>query len=294
MAVRVTERPRQAGTMEYRRPTALRDYVISGTTEKIVAQLALLAATPSFDLGVDLQTGGPVQIFRNKLDMKECGGGVWEATIRYESTPDTVDLTINFATTTKKLFQAYKQRRTYDCVAGLTLVPGDDYSISNVPDFGTQINVTDDGVEGVDIEVGAAELTITKKWKRAALNVDYLQTLLEFNSRTPINHDTFTYLWLGQTLSFVKGCLRLRSATVQSNTDEELNIAYHLVYAKPITTDDDFTVGDSPQITAEGWDYTWTWYKKQTVDGKVKTTPIGVIVNQVYPYKDFNLLALDA
>ena len=280
--------------MEYRRPTALRDYVISGTTEKIVAQLALLAATPSFDAGVDLQTGGPVQIFRNKLDMKECGGGVWEATIRYESTPDTVDLTINFGTTTKKLFNAYKQRRTYDCINGITLEPGDDYAFYQTVDYGTQINVTDDGVEGVDIEVGAAELTITKKWKRAALNVDYLKTLLEFNSRTPINHDTWTFLWLGQTLSFVKGSLRLRSTSVQSNTDEELNIAYHLVYSQPITTDDDFTVGDSAQIEAEGWDYVWTRYMRTTTAGRTATTPQQVMVNQVYPYKDFNLLALDA
>jgi hypothetical protein len=294
MAARAIERIRQTGSMEYRRPTAMRDYVVIDAGDKITAQFAVVDASPSFDLGIDMQTEEPINIFRNKIDIKECGGGVWEAVVHYNSTPNIMELSINFGVKTQKKYNAILQRKTYDAIAGIELEPGDDYSISNMPDYGTQIGVTDDGVEGVDVEVGAVEITISKKMQRAMISPAYYKLLMDFTSDSAVNHEDFVLLWLGQSFDFPKGSLRFRSASMKSNTQEELSLDLYMAYSRPITDADAFTVGVSPNIIAEGWDYVWTKYRKEVANGRTTTTPVGVVVQQIYPYRDFNGLQLEA
>jgi hypothetical protein len=116
MTVTVIERPKQAGEAHFKRPTSARDYVANGTFDRNEAILAIANASPQFDQGIDLQTGNTIQLYRNKVDIREMGGGVWEATVRYESSSDSVELSFSFGTQTTKVFVALEHVASYDAI----------------------------------------------------------------------------------------------------------------------------------------------------------------------------------
>jgi hypothetical protein len=289
----VIERPRQEGEVHYKMPTVERDFVISGTTSRTVALLAVAEAAPTEEETVD-NLGETIVVFRSKVKIKEIGGGVWEATVSYSSSPDTVDLVISFGVQTKKIYQSLATIKTYDCINGGPANDGPN-AHGAVPDFKGVIGANGDEVEGVDIEVGAIEFSITKKWKRAIVPAEYLMMLMNFVGReTPVNHEEWTFTWLGQELVFPEGSLRFRTPTLKQSSSEELEISYNFAYASPmLVTNTPFTVGASSSITMEGWEYGWVHYKTNTSNHRVIKTPVAFVVSQVYPKKDFNLLEIE-
>jgi hypothetical protein len=284
MTVTVIERPKQAGEAHFKRPTSMRDYVASGTFDRNEAILAIANASPQFDQGMDLQTGQTIQLYRNKVDVREMGGGVWEASVRYESSSDSVELSFSFGTQTGKVFVALEHVASYDAIT-TSGVTGTDH-----PDFERAIGVQGDKIEGVEIEVGKVEFAVTKKWKRAILPATYITTIADLTDRSSVNHATFTFLWMGQTLSFTRGNLRLRTVSVKQNSDEELEISYHFHYARPIVAADNYTVGSSVAIEKEGHHYMWTHFYEDVSAGVTTMIPWVVCIERVYEYKNFGLL----
>lgn len=158
---------------------------------------------------------------------------------------------------------------------------------NGVPDFNKAIGVNGDEVEGVEIEVGAFELSITKKWKLATLPSGYINVLSEFTKRSAVNHATYVIYWMGQTLTFPRGTLRFRSPSVKWTSEGELEIVYHFAYERSIIASDNFRVGNSGRIEKEGQLYGWTRFQKKTSGGRVITEAASYHVQQVYPYLNF-------
>ncbi len=293
MPIICKERPRQSGTVQYNRPTTERDYIVSGTTERTEALLAVAREAPREDLTVDDQDAD-VPVFRSNISIKEVGGGVWEATVSYGGTPDSIDLSVSFGVRTVKRYQALETVKSYDCIAGGVAVAGAG-AHGNVPDFKGAIGVKGDGdIEGVDIEVGSIEFSITKKWKRNRVSQDYFIKLFRFADQGAVNKYRFTIVWLEQHLIFPKGDLRFRSVNVKSSDTEELEMTYNFAYQSPLLENSNtpFKVGNSANIGMEGWEYGWVHYKTSTSASRITKVPVAFIVNRVYPYEDFEELEL--
>ncbi len=185
MAVVCQERPRQSTESHYLRPGGSREYVISGTRDKLTAQLAIINTAPNLDTGLD-SDGNEVPIFLDHISIKEEGGGIWIANVKYESSTDTTDLQFTFGATTTKIYQALEHIGSYDCIHG-----GSVEDTNLVAFHNGVIGVNGDEVEGVDIESSIIEFTITKKRYRATLPADYFQTLIDImDLRTPVNDGT--------------------------------------------------------------------------------------------------------
>ncbi len=175
---------------------------------------------------------------------------------------------------------------TADAVAADT-VPG-----ATVPDFHRMIGVNGGEVEGIDAEVGKVEISITKKWDKAALAASYLKLLADYTEQGGVNHDTYTIIWLGQILTFARGTLRFRCATVKSDSGGQLEITYNFAYQRNITVDDNVTIGQSAPMVREGWHAFWIFCKKGDSNGAAVSIPQSVHIVQVYPYLDFGALNL--
>jgi len=163
----------------------------------------------------------------------------------------------------------------------------------NVPEFNRMIGVNGGEVQGIDIEVGTVEITVEKKWARATLSSTYLATLATYIDRSPVAaEDPFTLTWFGQVLSFPRGTLRLRTATVKNDSAFSLEIAYSLSYQRNISTSENFTIGNSLPIEKKGHEAYWIFSRAQDNNNATVPTPQSVHIVQVYPYLPFAALNL--
>lgn len=285
MPVTCVERPRQASEGHYLRPGATREWLVAGTTVKLTAQLAVINTSPETDSGFD-SAGNQLVLFRDTFSMKEEGGGVWSATVRYESSADVTDMQFNFGTTSIKIYQALEHIRSYDLVNGG--IDTDAITLHN-----GVIGVNGDEVEGVDIEASNVEITITKKYRRTTIPATYFQTLMDImDLYTPVNNADFDYVWKGLTLTFPLGSLRLRGCPIKWTSMDEVEISYHFHYSRPIILNDDFHIGEGDAIEKEGHEYGWISYKLTTSNGTTTRTPESYNVEKVYPKRNFNSLLL--
>jgi hypothetical protein len=232
MAIRVIESPKQAGTVQFKGPTATREYVATGSLVKLDIQLAILATAPAMETGVDTATGGTIALFLNKVSVTEVGGGTWKATCDYANTPDQWDLKFNIGTQTTKRQQAIKHIRTYDCVlGGFKDGPGD--FTSGIKDFKGAIGVNGEEVAGVDCEIAKIEFTITLKLQFAALSSGYFWTVA--NMTPCVNNADYTIIFKGQSFIFPKGSLLFRGAPMTVDSDSQVTFTYFFAYSRNLT-----------------------------------------------------------
>lgn len=294
MPITVKERPRQKAECNFRRPRTVREYVISGTTDRTEAILAVAAASSPFDEGVDIVAGNAVQLFRNGVDVNELGGGKWEATVRYENSYSTsIEIAFQVGVGTKKIFTSLETIRGYDCIdpgpPGYVDGGGD---FENIPGFENAIGVNGDRTEGVDIEGGHVEFSVTKKTQFTSIPAAYLALLCEFGYENYVNSTAYSLFWMGQELTFATGCLRFRSFTCRMNSEQELEITYNFAFARAIVGADNWTVGNSIAITKEGWQYAWTHFREEVSASATTMVPVCVKIEKVYRYGNFALLSI--
>src|SRR6266404_3181553 len=154
MPIRITEKPKQAGSIQFRKPESRREFTISGSLSKLDIQLALLAYIPGADTGAD-ENGDTISIFLSKVAINEIGGGVWHGIADYSNTPDQFDLKINIGTQTSKRQQALEHIRTYDCVNGGFQDDDGTLDFGSIPAFRGAIGVNTEQTEvaGVEVEI---------------------------------------------------------------------------------------------------------------------------------------------
>lgn len=148
------------------------------------------------------------------------------------------------------------------------------YSDTGVPNFGKAINVTDNGVEGVDIIVPNLTISETHKYEPAAITSQFMATLSLLTGT--VNAD----VWRG----FASGEVLFTGASGNYN-DNIVAITYNFdIQANTM-------VGG---MTKYGWDYYWVLYEdvEDTGTGDVVKRPRAGYIEQVYPAGNFTLLGL--
>lgn len=147
--------------------------------------------------------------------------------------------------------------------------------------FQGAIGVTADSVEGVDITVPVYNFSEVHYKNRAFVDESYKLTLFALTGA--VNNKVFRNFSPGELL-FLGA-----SGTKRGTDDWELVFRFA---ASPNMAD--LVIGDMTGISKKGWEYMWVQYADQE-DADAKTLikqPISVHIEQVYPYKNFDLLRL--
>ena len=278
---RVFEKPRQTVKEHYSDPSSSREYSVIQAATRDEALLAVRSVAPQVD------TIDDVSRFYSHTEIKEHGGGCWDATVQYSKNPDTTELNIDIAAGTVKMTYSKETVQWYDCTG--EAVP--DAGVGEyVPDFEKGIGYNGKQFDGVDVEIPRLEFTINKKYRQTTLDGAYIATL--FKMAQTVNDDDFTITVAGQTLEFKKGSLRFRGARIKQDSDGNFDITYNFVYSKAIRDEDNLKIGKSENIIAEGQYYIWVYYAETTSGGRVVKTPTAAYVERVYDYSTFSDLQL--
>ena len=285
----VRERPRQAAEAHFLRPGATHEYVVSGASTRLSAQLALFGQIPSYEAGLDI-TGTEITIYLHTILLKEEGGGVWTATARYESTPDATQFNVTYGARSEKIFQAIEHVLAYSTIDGST---DDDPNLYTGPYFNGAIGINGDEIEGVEVEASNVEFMLSKVYRISGLPQDYIQGIFEMMSfRTPVNDAEWSFIWKNLTFEFPAGSLRLREVPIKWTSNDEVEISYRFHYSRPIVFDDSFSIGDSAYITKKGHEYLWVYYDTVEESGRTTKKATAVSIDQVYPEENFNFLEI--
>lgn len=164
----------------------------------------------------------------------------------------------SFTTTgaTKRMYQSLRTHQKVKIGGG------------TAPDFKNAINVTKDGVEGVDVVSPKMEITYTARCPAITLN--YLKTLYELTGT--YNTTPFFYFPIGDVLFLgADGAFR---------HNEGFTLTYHFGVFKG----GEVTVCESPltKITVYGTSYVWVTYTESESNGVKVKTPFAVYEEQVY------------
>ncbi len=256
MAFNCIEGPRQQASVERNKYTSRREYVFSGSLEKIDALKTIALASSATDPCVDIN-GTLIQLFKRKVDVKEAGGGVWSGTVDYDNTPDQFDMKINNGVQTTKMLQALETIAVYDAITG-DVVTGNGVGTANVPDFKNALGVKGDGlsmeVEGLDVEIGKMEFSLTRKMADASLSAGYEAYLATV---TPsVNNALWTFVYRGQLFAFPRGSVLFRGHTT-NDSSTNLEITHNFAYSRGIGKAADawsnaVTYHGSDQVTYNG------------------------------------------
>jgi hypothetical protein len=156
---------------------------------------------------------------------------------------------------------------------------------------GTAINVTDDGVEGVEIEVHRPVLTIEDF--RSPTGIDsYIEACNDLAGS--VNNSAFTGIWG----TWQAGEARYTGPSTRHRTGDMVHVRHRIVYSpnKTINVYLD-TLGDEVTITKPGWHYLWKRVQRWTDPEDESRTYDAVLdahVARVYDTGDFDILDLPA
>ena len=245
-------------------------YAVTGTAYQEKAKELVKAFAP---LRVDGLFRATIEIDTDPDTISEgIGRGVWEATVTY-TTKDIGEPTFSFDTTGSDVHvqQNINSINTY--------FPAD----PAVQGFWKgAINVTPDGVQGVDIATGAFTWTETYSYESddPRLSTDYRYTLSELTAT--VNNAAFRGYEAGEVL--------LVGAQATNSGTNIIEVTYNFAVSK---NEENIIIGDITVPFKKGWDYLWVQY--QDVEGGglfILQEPQSVTIDQVYEYTDFSLLEI--
>ena len=215
----------------------------------------------------DIANGLPALTMRS-IRSKPLQPNAYEITAVYRSLSvdqDNVNWTFAFQTNggTQKVTQAISSRK-----------------YGTGPDYGGAINVTKDGVEGVEIGIPGLEFSITKTLAKGILNLDYVRMLALNSFRTNIDE------WKG----FETGSLLFRYAEGSQKSGAETTVNFHFTLSPNLTS---LTYGSITDVEKRGHEYLWIDYISEESGGFVIKKPRTVNVHRVYNEFSFDDLGLD-
>lgn len=228
---------------------------VQGTEDEEVVRTTLLAAAPAVYLGRIIDS----------IDAEPLGGGVWKCHARYIRFDNQNEYTFETGGGTEKVTQSYATAR---------------YG-TDAPDFQGAIGVSDDKVEGVDVDKAVFNFTETHVLSQATVTSAYKHVLFLMTNR--VNNATFK--------GFNAGECRFLGASGTLKGDENWSIAYRFAGSENVTGQ---TVGTITGIDKKGWQYRWVRYadyKDGSAQALVKR-PVGVYVEDVYLTGDFSTLGI--
>lgn len=272
MPVTITEDANSRRIRDGLNPSREKSFLISGTNDEDEALTELKASLSPYGLL------WPNECSVDWEDQKYSGGfRLFRASVQYGPVPGGLGVgdgeelptfTSEFSTQTIKLFNAP--------VVNNYPAPGEP-SV----DFLGNINVTSDGVEGVDIEIPVQQFSLTISIPTATFTPGYQATVARLTAT--INNAT----WRG----FASKEVRFDGLSAGGTFGERTTLTYRFSVSPNATG---LSVGPITGITKAGWDYLWV-YSQQAADDVAKMfrpKPLQVNVNQVYQLSNFLLLGL--
>ncbi len=242
-------------------------YSLSGVGDDAFARWYVTAATP-------LMHGG---LYRQKINLTPEGGGLWDVVVPYgpRPEPELNEFRLSFDTTGGMAHVTHSKEHI------ATHIDVDPWTVDDPQK--SAINVTDSGVEGVDIVI--SQFAWTEDWQLpiAYASMSYAMLLKAVTGR--VNLNPFRNFPAGQ-VRFDGG---VGSA---SNKDENLcSLSFRF-------TQSDDTSDAMPNfkggIAKMGWQYLWveSERKKDETAKVLVTTPKFVHVERVYDADDFAKLGI--
>jgi len=252
-------------------------YIAMGSTDSTVIRNAAILDTPRSYWG----------LYRSAVNVEPRGGNqYWDVDVTYAVIspnevlgeeplpPETLDpdapLPVSYSFQTSGGTTHIQQSRS---TTSSTVVGG-----GAAPNFKQAINVTKEGVEGVDIVTAQAEFTIEAR--RAFVSLNYFNTL--FRLTGTVNNAAWKNFQEGEVLYL--GC----DARYTSNDGWSLS---HKFSAEPNQ--------ESLRISADltvarkyGWDYLWVGYKEGFDAGYRVRTPFAAYCERVYRFTNFAQLEI--
>jgi hypothetical protein len=225
------------------------------------------------------------------------GGGLFTAEVTYDAKDEQKDGESTFSVDTtggqEKIQYGRATRHSY------TLAGGEDGG--DAPDFQGGINVTQHGVEGIEIKVPKFVLTVTKTYSLAYLvaNPDIIATWNRLTAKT--NLGTYSLTVKGVTFTFLEGDLLFDGVRLNSKQKgDSFEAVFRFEASKGVdaTADptDTIPIGNSgiTVLHKQGWEYLWV-KSQEGVDATTQTfvsRPQAAYIVQVYLRADFAALGV--
>lgn len=276
---RIWEKPKsQSGEVPFFGQTSTREFAASGVYDESDL-VALILANPAIVPLSNTVNGN--YLFIENFSYKEFGGGCWDVTAHYKSSPDQKRLSIDTSGGTRKKFYSDETVQTYRC--DLTTSP---------PDFEKAIGVTQNGVDGVDVIDPKFDFTINKSVRMSSLSSTYISTLRDLTGC--VNNASYTILYQGQEFTFATEELLFKGATFNQTSQDEADFNYKFSGAKSVAASDNQSIGLSAPIVKAGWQYLWVYFQEvnDTTSGRLIRQPISAYVERVFKRVDLNQIAL--
>ena len=147
------------------------------------------------------------------------------------------------------------------------------------PDFKGAINVTSNGVQGIDINVPV--YAFTERHAFASVDVDATFRGNIFRATGTVNNGTFR--------GFAAGEVRFDGAQGTSRPDGVYEIEYVFAASPNVSG---LAVGDITGIAKGGWQFLWVLYEDSVSEDRSVQVPSAVYVEDVYPVSNFSTLGI--
>lgn len=241
-----------------------RRYLIGATSDNdAYTQLLAHADCPDY---IEAPFGN---LYRQAGRLAHIGGGNYEAEFRWAgSDSDFVDVSFSTTGKTEHITQSLNTKK----------YPAS--GVDEAPGHFSQIGVTEDGVEGVDVVVPAFSWTETHTKASSFCDAAYRDVLKSLTGS--VNNGTFRSHAAGEVLFL--GCTGSKKNAFQ----------WQLEFSFTAISNATLSVGGITGIDKLGHEYMWTRYQKvEDALGKfIVSAPIGVYVERVYPSADFSSLGI--
>jgi hypothetical protein len=249
--------------------TQTRIAIVTGYAEaEDAAQAAVDLPSTPFPLLIPASMGKPAMAMI-AAKAKPLTPNAWEIAFSYESRAydDTEALTWTFSGTTLGKTQLVTQSYA-------TSIYG-----SGAANFGSAINVDQNGVKGVEIGIPGLEFQIEKTLAKGVLTLVYVMTLVNLTYKT--NNAAFR--------NFAQGELLFLGAEFRNGSNQEVTVVFKFS-ASPNRTG--LVFGTITGVAKKGHEYLWIDYEAWESGGFVIRRPRGVYVERVYEEGNFALLGI--
>jgi hypothetical protein len=266
---------------KYRRTsgrTAERQYIIknlAGGLDQVTARTAMLAAAPTaistlarLDIECDVD-----EVVADKAFTGKCVYGIPQ----YDAPPiNTFNISFDLAGLPTRVTQSYE---TLQKIARTG---------KTAKDFKGAINVTDGGVEGVDVLIPYLNYTVNYTFAPTDIDAAYLQILRATVGKQ--NNGIFHGFAAGELL------LTRVSGSTRPNPADPSTDAWDVSFGFSVSENaTEIDLGSGIVIpTKNGWDYLWVYYEKDidTTNNFVNPVPVSAYVERVYKQATFGLLGI--
>lgn len=167
----------------------------------------------------------------------------------------------------------------------------------DAPDLKRGINVTEHGVEGVDIQTRKFSFEASVTYGPTDITSSVIASIHRLTGT--VNNDLWAPVIKGVTFSFAAGEVRFDGARGSWKQDGNVEITHKFSCSQGVQDPDDdnpagstngnaFTVGDIRILVKRGWDYLWIKYKQSSEGGVLIQVATAAYAEQVYEYIPFS------